>query len=327
MSEIRWGILGPGGIARMFTRDLQLVGHRVTAVGSRSRDRAAAFADEFDIPNVHGSYEDLLADPDVDVVYIASPHSHHAEHALAAIAAGKHLLVEKAFTLDAQQARTVLDAAGAKGLTVVEAMWTRFLPHMDFVRDAIGRGQIGEVRSLHAEHSQALSSDPSHRLNAPELGGGALLDLGVYPLAFAHDILGSPTEITATGTLGPTGVDHTVATVLRHQNDAISTSFTTRETRGRNGASILGTEGHIEIAPVWQVPAPAIVFGADGIEVDRLDQSVPGRGMQFQADEVERLILDGQTESPRMTWADTIAVMETMDAIRATLGVRYPHER
>jgi predicted dehydrogenase len=174
-----WGILAPGGIARAFTRDLLLHGHRVAAVGSRSADRARAFAEEFGIARAHGSYDELVADPTVDVVYIATPHNLHAENAVAALESGKHVLVEKAFTLNAAEASRVARLGRTKGLVVMEAMWTRFLPHMEFVRSVVASGRLGEIRSLHADHTQRLSSDPAHRLNDPKLAGGALLDLGV----------------------------------------------------------------------------------------------------------------------------------------------------
>ena len=323
---VRWGILATGGIARAFTRDLTQHGHRVTAVGSRSLDNARGFAAEFDVPNAHGSYEDLVADPKVDAIYVATPHTFHAANARAALEHGKHVLVEKAFTINADEAREVVDLARERELVVLEAMWTRFLPHMAFVRQAIADGRIGEVRSLQAEHGQRLPTDPTHRLNAPELGGGALLDLGVYPLSFAHDLLGAPTEVIATGTLGPTGVDVSVATILRHAGDRISTTYSSRESHSRNTAQVLGSEGRIEIDSVWYSPAPVAIYDPRGQLIGSFDEAVSGRGMQYQAAEVERLIGAGETVSPLLTPDDSVAVMATMDQVRATLGVRYPGE-
>jgi predicted dehydrogenase len=324
--NVRWGILATGGIARVFARDLVMHGHRVTAVGSRSLESARDFAAEFDVPNVHGTYQDLLADPEVDAVYVATPHTFHAMNARAALEHGKHVLVEKAFTINADEARSVVELARERGLVVLEAMWTRFLPHMAFVRRAIAEGRIGEVRSLHAEHGQRLPTDPAHRLNAPELGGGALLDLGVYPLSFAHDLLGPPTEVIATGTLGTTGVDLSVATILRHAGDRLSTTYSSMETLSRNTAQVLGSEGRIEIGSVWYTPAPVAVYDGEGRLVDSFEQPVSGRGMQYQATEVERLIGAGETVSPRLTPDDSIAIMATMDQVRAAIGVRYPGE-
>lgn len=323
---VGWGILATGGIANAFTRDLLAHGHRVTAVGSRSPEKARAFADKWGIERAHGSYDDLVADPDVDIVYVATPHNLHAANATAALEHGKHVLVEKAFTVNAAEARAVYELGRGKGLLVMEAMWTRFLPHMAYVRSVIERGLVGDVRSLHADHTQRLPSDPEHRLNDPALAGGCLLDVGVYPVSFAHDILGDPVEVTGRGTLRDTGVDVCVATVLRHRNDAVSTSYSSMETRGPNTAVVLGTEGRIEIDSVWYFPSVVTVRSVTGQELDRFDEPVTGRGMQYQAAEAERLIAEGAVESPLMTHEQSVTVMATMDAIREEIGVRYPGE-
>jgi predicted dehydrogenase len=321
---VGWGILATGGIAQQFARDLALHGHRIAAVGSRSLGNAQRFADDFDIPNAHGSYEDLVADPEVDAVYVATPHTFHAAQAIAALDHDKHVLVEKSFTIDALQARSVVDRARDRRRIVMEAMWTRFLPHMAFVREAVTNGRIGAIRSVHADHTQQLPSDPAHRLNDLKLGGGALLDLGVYPLSFAHDLLGPPTEITARAVLGPTGADTSVATILRHAGDTVSTSYSSMETHGSNTATVLGTDGRLEIAATWYAPTVVTLHDAHGDVVERFDQPVSGRGMQYQATEVERLIEAGETESPLMTPAGSVEVMETMDQIRTAIGVHYP---
>ncbi|WP_306474099.1 Gfo/Idh/MocA family protein [Streptomyces sp. Ru87] len=205
--EVGWGVLATGGIAHAFTRDLITHGHRVAAVGSRSADSARAFAGRWGIERAHGSYEELVADPDVDIVYVATPHNFHAANATAALESGKHVLVEKAFTVNAAEARAVDELARGKGLLAMEAMWTRFLPHMAYVRSVIERGLVGDIRSLHADHTQLLPADPAHRLNNRALAGGCPLDLGVYPVSFAHDILGDPVEVTGRGTLRDTGTD------------------------------------------------------------------------------------------------------------------------
>lgn len=325
--KIRWGILATGLIARSFTRDLLAHRHRVTAVGSRSIHNAQAFADEFGISHAHGSYDELAADPDIDVVYVATPHNFHASNALSALHHGKHVLVEKPFTVNADEARAVFAAAEKNGLVAMEAMWTRFLPHMAFVRSVVESGRLGQVRSLHADHTQRLSADPVHRLNNPHLAGGALLDLGVYPLSFAHDILGPPAEVTARAILGPTGVDESVATILRHDDGAVSTSFSSMSTQGRNAAVVLGTEARIEIDPVWYGPTAVTVRGPTGEVLDRFDRRTSGRGMQYQAAEMERLLATGELASRSMTPADSVAVMTTMDEIRAGIGLHYPGEQ
>ncbi|MEW1681717.1 Gfo/Idh/MocA family oxidoreductase [Streptomyces sp. NPDC093594] len=324
--EVGWGILATGGIANAFTRDLVAHGHRVAAVGSRSVDNARAFAEKWDIERAYGSYDELLADPGVDIVYVATPHNFHAANATAALENGKHVLVEKAFTVNAAEARTVFELGCRKGLLVMEAMWTRFLPHMAFVRSAIEGGLLGDIRSLHADHTQRLPSDPAHRLNNLALAGGSLLDLGVYPVSFAHDILGAPVEVIGHGTLSETGVDVCVSTVMRHSGDAVSTSYSSMETKGTNTAVVLGTKARVEIDSVWYFPAVVTVRDVQGQVLERFDRQVTGRGMQYQAAEAERLIAAGEVESPLMTHQQSIAVMATMDAVREQIGVRYPGE-
>lgn len=323
---VGWGILATGGIARLFARDLVAHGHRIAAVGSRSQATAQGFADEFGIPKAYGSYDELVSEPDVDVIYVATPHNLHAANAGAALNHGRHVLVEKAFTINATEAREVVELARQRGLLAMEAMWTRFLPHMAFVRGVVASGRIGRVRSVHATHAQLLPSDPGHRLNDPHLGGGALLDLGVYPVSFAHDVLGPPTDVTAQGVLRDTGVDVAVAAILRHDDGAISTVYSSMETRGPNTAVVLGTDGRVEISAVWFTPADVAVYDADDHLVERFHHPVSGRGMQYQAAEVERLVEAGETASPVMTPDDSVAVMATMDRIREAIGVHYPDE-
>ena len=198
--RLRWGILATGGIAHAFTNDLTLNGFTVQAVGSRSQAAADEFAAEFGIPNAHGSYEALVADPEVDVVYVSTPHPLHAANARLVLDAGKHVLVEKPFTLNAREAQEIADLAAARGLLVLEAMWTRYLPHMVRIRELIAEGALGDVRTLIVDHTQKLPDDPAHRINALELGGGALLDLGIYPVSFAWDLFGAPLTIQSTAT-------------------------------------------------------------------------------------------------------------------------------
>ncbi|HYG93894.1 MAG TPA: Gfo/Idh/MocA family oxidoreductase [Nocardioides sp.] len=324
--SLGWGIVATGGIAELMTRDLLAHGHRVVAVGSRRPDAAEGFAARHGIERSHGSYDELLADPGVDVVYVATPHPLHAENALSALAAGKHVLVEKPFTLNAPQARAVVREAAERNLVVMEAMWTRFLPHMRFVREVAASGRLGDVRSLHADHTQRLTDDPTHRLNDPALGGGALLDLGAYPVAFAHDVLGPVVDVAATATMRATGVDEAVSTTLRHRDGGLSTSFSSSTTRGPNVATVLGTEGRIDLEAVWYSPTTVVVRDDRGRELDRFDGRVSGRGMQYQAAELERVVTAGGTSSPLLPPEESVAVMETLDRVRAAIGLRYPDE-
>lgn len=320
---VRWGILATGGIAGIFTRDLLSHGHQVAAVGSRSLPSAERFAKEHGIPVAYGSYEELASSPEVDVVYIATPHTLHAENAILALNHGKHVLVEKSFTMTATEARSVTDLGSLRGLAVVEAMWTRFLPHMAYIRDVIAAGKLGEVRSLHADHTQSLPRDDAHRLNNPQLGGGALLDLGIYPVSFAHDILGTPVTVDARASFTRTGVDASVATVFTHENATISTSFSSMETRGANRATILGTAGRLELAETWYCPTTVQLYDSQNNLVETFDQTVTGRGMQYQAAEVERVIRNGASGSSLIPPDESVSVMRTMDAVRAAIG-EYP---
>jgi len=318
--------MATGGIARTFARDLQQHGHSVHAVGSRAPGPAEQFAAELGVPVAHGSYAALVADPDVDVVYVATPHSHHAEGALAALEHGKHVLVEKAFTMSARQAEEVVEAARVRGLVVMEAMWTRFLPHMVAVREMVRAGRVGEVVSLQADHTQQLPTASSHRLNDPALGGGALLDLGVYPVSFAVDLLGAPVEVQAVSTSTSTGVDASVATAFRHEGGAVSTTYSSMRARGRNQATVLGTEGRIEIAATWYAATTFDLLDPAGDLVEHVDLPVSGRGMQYQAAEVERLVREGLTAGTVMPPAESVVVMRAMDLVRSRIGLRYPGE-
>jgi predicted dehydrogenase len=323
---LRWGILATGGIAHAFAHDLRTSGRDLTAVGSRRREAADAFAAEFDIAHAHGSYEDLVADPDVDIVYISTPHPLHAENAILALEAGKHVLVEKPFTLNAAEASRVRDVAAEKGLLAMEAMWTRYLPHMVRVRELIADGALGDIRALTADHTQRITTDPAHRLNALELGGGALLDLGIYPISFAWDILGAPLTVGATATFGPTGADSEVATVFSHASGALSTTLSAAHAAGPNTAHVIGTEARIDIDHVWYSPTSFRLVAADDTIVEEYRSSVAGRGMQYQALAAERYVAEGANDSDILPIDETVAIMGTLDAVRTLIGLRYPGE-
>ncbi|MEY8876141.1 MAG: Gfo/Idh/MocA family protein [Leptothrix sp. (in: b-proteobacteria)] len=323
---LRWGILGTGWIADLFVADLQLTGHRVSSVGSRTQAGAARFAERFGLANAHGSYDSLLADASVDIVYVATPHPMHASNAIAALNAGKHVLMEKPFTVNAAEARAVVDLAQARQLVVLEAMWTRFLPHMRRIRELIASGALGTVYSVVADHTRDLPDDPKHRLNALELGGGALLDLGIYPISFAWDILGQPQDITSMARFKATGADAEVATVFRHAGGALSTTICSSDNAGRNVASILGTEARIDIDADWYTPTSFSVLDSENRLIERFVSEVPGRGMQFQADEIERLVAAGRLAGEILPPEESVAIMQTLDAIRAQIGLRYPGE-
>ena len=325
-TAIRWGILGTGGIAHSFATDLLATGHTVTAVGSRSVESARVFADAHGIATSHGSYTDLVTDDNVDIIYVATPHPMHKENALLALHAGKHVLVEKPFTLNAVEAQEVVDVAAERGLVVLEAMWTRWLPHIVRLREIIAAGGIGEVRTIIADHNQNLPTDPTNRLNDPKLGGGALLDLGIYPVSFAWDMLGEPASIHAISTPTVTGVDAQTSMVFGYESGAQAILHTSLNTSGPNTASVIGSDGWVGIEDTFYAPTKFTVYNSDGEAIETFFEEVPSRGMQFQAVEAERLIAEGLTEGEILPPSETIAIMKTLDTIRSQIGLRYPSE-
>ncbi len=320
---LRWGILGPGEIAGDFADALaRHTGQRIVAVGSRSRDRAAAFAAAHDVPRVHEGYEALVSDPEVDVVYVATPHSEHARNALTAIAAGKHVLVEKPLAVTADLARTIAAAAEAAGVFAMEAMWTRFLPQTDVVAQLLERGDLGELSLATADFAGGPVSDPRSRLLDPAQGGGALLDLGVYVAWWGRFALGAPETVQASGRLGSTGVDEQAVVVTGAGNSqaVLTTGF-----HGRTAwtATAVGAAGRLEVAsPFWAASALTLV-GADGAVQDmwRDPYERPFRqGLCYEAAAVARAIADGRTGCDEHPMERAIDVLAVLDTARHALG-------
>jgi len=323
-----WGVLGAGGIADAFVRDLALVPDaRVAAVASRTRRSAAALASRHGIPTCHVSPAALLADPEIDAVYVATPHTEHHPLALAALAAGKAVLVEKPFTVDARQAREVATAATAAGCFLLEGMWMRFLPHIDRLRELLAANAIGPVHSVIADHSQRIPFVAGGRHFDPALGGGALLDLGVYPVSFAHLVLGAPSgTVVAASTPTRTGVDATTTAILTYVSGAQAVITTGLLARGTTRASVHGERGYIELDGDFYGPTTLRVVDSDGTVRDEFDGRVAGYGLRFEAVEVMECVRAGLHESPRLPLAETIAVMDTLDRIRTAIGLRYPSD-
>ncbi|WP_313279457.1 Gfo/Idh/MocA family protein [Timonella senegalensis] len=326
---VRWGILGAGWISSRFAQAVsQRTASTIAAVGSRSAERADAFIaanlEGHPEPKVYTTYEELVADPDIDAIYVGTPHSHHLEHGLLAINAGKHVLVEKALTRNAGEARELLDAARDNGVFIMEAMWTRFLPHVAAVHDLIDRGVIGEITTVIADHGQHFEFNAEHRLYNPDLAGGALLDLGIYPLSFAHDILGAPTEIVARGQLTETNVDGQISMILDYPGRQQASLSTTLWGATPTTASITGTLGRIEIDGAFYAPTSFTVTLNDGT-TSRYEKD-DALGLEFEAAEVARCIAEGKLESERITREQSYAIMEAMDQIRSQVGVVYPGE-
>jgi predicted dehydrogenase len=318
MSEpLRWGVIGTGGIAAVFAADLELTDSgRVIAVGSRELARAEGFGERFAVPNRHGSYEALVADPEVDAVYVATPHPMHRADAGLALRAGKPVLLEKPFTVTAVEARELVELARERGLFMMEAMWTRFLPHIERIRELLAEGALGEIVTVIADHGQWFAEDREHRLFAPELAGGALLDLGVYPVAFASMVLGRPTEIKSMITPAFTGVDGQTSMLMRYASGAQAVLTCTLAARSPTRAAIVGTRARIEIDGDFYAPSQLTLTTLEGEQV-HFDGRREGRGLRFEADEVARCLREGLLESPLMPLDESIAVMEIMDAVRA----------
>lgn len=322
--EIRWGILGTGWIADRFVEDLKrLPGHAVVAVGSRNVETARTFALKFSIPRAHGSYEALVGDADVDVVYVASPHPWHHPHTLLALNADKHVLVEKPFAMDAREAEEMVVLARRKGLFLLEAMWTRFLPHMVELRSVLASGMLGKVVSVQADHGQWFAEDPQHRLFSRELGGGALLDLGIYPVSFAWMVLGAPSRVTAVSDPAFTGVDGQTSMVLQYPSGAHAVLTTAAISASPTRAAVVGTEARVEIDRMFFVPSSFTVVHRDGRVLKRYENTYQGNGLREQAAEVARCVAAGMTESPGLPLDESVAIMRTLDEIRRQIGLSY----
>jgi predicted dehydrogenase len=317
--------MAAGGIARTFANDLisQVPDAELVAVGSRAQETADAFADEFDIPHRHASYADLAADPDVDAIYVSPPHPMHYDATMLALRAGKAVLCEKPFAMDLAESQEMVDLARSTGTLLVEAMWTRFLPTMIRVREILEAGTLGSLVYLTAEHGQWFAEDPEFRLFAPSLGGGALLDLGIYPISFAHMVLGAPAKITAVSDPAFTGVDKTTSAVFQYDSGAHAVVTTSLAAASSNPAVIYGTEARLELDGVFYMPTSFRVIARDGTVLESYTPPAGGRGMEYEAAEVNRCLREGLTESPLMPLDETLAVMATMDEIRRQIGLDY----
>jgi predicted dehydrogenase len=369
---VRWAILGTGKIADEFAQGLaQLPAATLLAVGSRTLTSANRFAARHGVARAYGSYTELVADPDIDVVYIATPHIVHKEHCLLALHANKAVLCEKPFALNASEAQEVVKLAQQKQLFCMEAMWMRFIPAMRSAQELIAANAIGEIRMIQASLGFLVEYDPDHRAFNRDLGGGALLDLGVYPLSLIVQLLGSPTTIHSHAHIGATGVDEQAAVVLGFANGAIATLSTSLRTYNANNAVIMGTAGQLQIhEPLYRpealtlqkhtlsVGGKAESTGSNltkrtslparlrqnqrvrslyrrlrpllapllGLQAQQRQLPVRGNGYQYEAQEVMECLRRGATESAIMPLAQTLQVMETLDAIRAQWSLRYPQE-
>jgi predicted dehydrogenase len=321
---IRWAILGTGGIARAFAQGLaDTPGAVLAAVGSRTLDSAQAFAAEHGAQAAYGSYAALAEAENVDIIYIGTPHPMHAENAMLALRGGKAVLCEKPFTMNLREAEQVVALAREKKLFLMEAMWTRFMPALAEVRRIIASGEIGEVHQLHADFGFASTRDPEHRVNNRALGGGALLDLGIYPLSIASALLGPIADVQAHALLSDGGVDLATGFTLRHQNGAMSVCSCSLQARSPCELTVSGSLGHVRMNTMFHLSTSVTLTLADGSS-RTVATPFLGNGYVHEAIEAGRCLREGLLESPGMRHRETLALMGVLDTIRAQVGVSYP---
>ncbi|MCU0501234.1 MAG: Gfo/Idh/MocA family oxidoreductase [Anaerolineae bacterium] len=319
---IGWGILGAGRIAGKFATESKLVpGTRLVAVGSRSAEKAEEFARQNGVERAYGSYAKLVADPEVDAVYVATLHPTHCEHTLLALDAGKAVLCEKPFAVTGREARQMIERARERRLFLMEAMWARFNPMTVQVRRWLAEGRIGEPRMMTIDFGFRAAWNPESRLLNPALAGGALLDVGVYVLAYASMVFGRPTQIQAAAHIGESGVDEQTAMALKYAGGQIASLTCAVRTPSPQGARIDGTEGAIEIPAFWRAPVARLIRPKeDPVE------ATGDFGFQYEIAEAVDCLRAGKIESPHMPLDETLAIAETMDEVRRQIGLRYPFE-
>ncbi len=326
MTKIRWGILACGKIAKKFAADLKLVQDgELIAVASRDVERAKQFAADFPAKYVFGSYEELVNCDEVDAIYVASPHSHHHEHTLLCSNHGKAVLCEKAFAINQHQAKEMIELARTKKVFLMEALWTRFLPHYLKVRDMIAEGKLGELKGVLANFGFKPPEPVSPRLFEPALGGGSLLDIGIYPVFLAQSILGVPDSITAKMDPAHTGVDEQCSMVFHYKNGMTANLFSTLASNLETDADIFGTKGRIRLTNRFYEPSATIQYYPDIITSRTIIpiEKETGWGYQHEIKHVNECLQKGLTESPVWSLDDTFNLMQTLDRIRKEMGLIY----
>jgi len=316
--SIKWGILGTGGIAREFAQDVRLhTEMAISAVGSRSKAKADSFLDGL---TAFGSYEELV-NSDVDAIYVATPHQVHAENTILALNAGKPVLCEKPFSVNANQAKAMAQAAKTNNLLLMEAMWTRYLPHIQKVRELMH--ELGEITNVQADHGQSLMS--IKRLTDPNYAGGALLDLGIYPVSFTYFVFGAPEKITAKSVI-ENGVDLQTSAIFEYSGGRQAVINTVMNAKTPTTASINGTKARLELATSFYRPTDMRLVYNDGRIVD-FKNEYRGHGLREQAIYFEKMLISGKKDSELLPIAESVSIMETMDEIRNQIGLKYPFEK
>lgn len=327
-SKIKWGILSTGHISKKFADALAILPDgELVAVASRDLETATKFAERYHIPKAYGSYEELVDDPDIDVIYIGTPHTFHLRNSVMCMRKGKAVLCEKAFAMNAEEAAEMVRVARTEGVFLMEAMITRHVPLIKKVLGWIGDGRIGEVRMVRASRCARGVFPPGARQLNPELGGGSLLDVGVYVISFASMIFQkSPVETMGIGHIGDWGSDEQGVAVLKYdQGEIADLSFALR-TAAVNEAYIFGTEGYIKIDDVFAVPTKALLF-IDKKEAEVLEEPIIGNALNYEAQEVMRCLKEGLKESPLMPLDESVQIMQIMDTIRKPWGLVYSNDK
>ena len=318
-----WGVIGTGGIAKAFTADIrQLTNHRVSAVLSRSIQTAESFSSHDPYCNGFDSMDVFLKESNVDAVYVATPNTFHCIQTIEALNAKIPVLCEKPFSMDSIEADSMVKASETNGVALLEGMWTRYLPHISKIRNLISEGTIGDIESVSACHGQNLRKSTNPRLWTKELGGGALLDLGIYVVSFAHMILGRPKDILARSVFTDQGVDAKTSIIFKYDNGAIATLSCSMYDTQPNRAIISGSKGYIEIEPTFYAPTSFKVYTNDN-GIISYPNEYNGHGLREQAMELEKCIKNNLTESEKMPHTESVSVMESMDKIRALVGLTF----
>jgi dihydrodiol dehydrogenase / D-xylose 1-dehydrogenase (NADP) len=326
--QVRWGILGTGRIAKAFAEGLKYaLNGQLHAIGSRSKESAQNFADEFNIPTTCGSYDELTEHPSIDAIYIATPHTEHMNNALLCMENGKAVLCEKPFAVNAKQVEQMIQKSKAKNILLMEGMWSRFPPLMDKVRGILRKNEIGEIRTIHADFGfRPNNMDPHGRLFNPDLAGGSLLDVGIYPVSFSFMINGEPDSFVTEWTCGNTGVDEQASMIFKYSNGSMALLHSSIQSDTRQEAFISGTEGSIRIhQKCWK---PQIMTQTDWKtgEVKKIECPFVGNGFNYEAEHFGQLFIEGKKESPIMPLKESMSIVTTLDRIRQKWQLRYPFE-